>query len=150
MLINQKGDWKADFIEFATAYKGDIPSPNSIVPELLMWETYWRKEYKGSIPSSISETLTKTHPMRASFPNIYAALRLLATIPVTSCKCERAISVLRRVKTYLRNTMHKDRLNALTLMSIHRNIPIDFDNVITRFARKHPRRMDFIDILDSD
>ena len=41
------------------------------------------------------------------------------------------ISVLRRVKTYLRNTMNEVRLNALTLMSIHRDIPIDFDNVIT-------------------
>ena len=126
LFLNQKEDnWKEDFIEFATTYKGDIPSPISISPELLMWETYWRKEYKGSIPSSIAETLKKTFPMRASFPNIHATLRLLATIPVTSCECERSISVLRRLQTYLRNTMGEGRLNALSLMSIHRDIPID-------------------------
>ena len=149
LFLNQKeDDWKEDFIEFAATYKGDIPSPISISPELLMWETYWRKEYKGSTPSSIAETLKKTFPMRASFPNTYATLRLLATIPVTSCECERSISVLRRLKTYLRNTMGQGRLNALSLMSIYRDMPIDFHEVITRFVRKHPRRMELVNILD--
>ena len=149
LFLNQKeDDWKEDFIEFAATYKRDIPSPISISPKLLMWETYWRKGYKGSIPSSIAETLKKTFPMRASFPNIYATLRLLATIPVTSCECERSISVLRRLKTYLRNTMGEGRLNALSLMSIHRDIPTDFHEVIARFVRKHPRRMELVNILD--
>ena len=113
-----------------------------------MWETYWREEYKGSIPSSIAETLKKTFPMRASFPNIYATPRLLATIPVTSCECERSISVLRRLKTYLGNTMGEGRLNALSLMSIHRDIPIHFHEVIARFVGKHPRRIELVNILD--
>ena len=142
--------WQEDFREFALAYKRDLPGVNSISPELLMWDTYWRKEYKGKLPSSISETLKKVCPMKASFPNIHAALRVMATIPVTSCECERSVSVLRRLKTYLRNTMCQNRLNGLSLMSIHRDITIDFNDVITRFVRKYPRRMELLDILEDD
>ena len=124
-FLNHNADrWQEDFRE------RDLPGVNSISPELLMWDTYWRKEYKGKLPSSISESLKKVCPMRASFPNIHAALRVMATIPVTSCECERSVSVLRRLKTYLRNTMCQNRLNGLSLMSIHRDITIDFNDVI--------------------
>ena len=125
-------------MEFAKVYNVDMPSASS-----LMWEMYWRKEYKGELPGSTAET----YPMRASYPNIYYDLCILATIPVTSCECERSISVLRRLKTYLRNTMEQDRLNGLTL-SIHRDIPIKFDDVITHLARQHLRRIELLDIMD--
>ena len=85
-----------------------------------------------------------------AFPNIFAALKILGTIPVTSCECERTISVLRRLKTYLRSSMTQERLNGLAMMSIHRNHPFDVDRVINLFAAKHPRKMVLIDLLDSD
>ena len=85
--------------------------------------------------------------MRKTFPNIYAALRILATIPVTSCECERAVSVLRRLKTYLRSTMLQDRLNGLSLMTVHRDIALNYDEILNRFAREHPQRMELLDIL---
>ena len=145
IFVNQ-ADWKPDFIEFANCYANDLPSSNSILPELLLWETFWRNGYQGNLPSSISKTLKITHKMRRSFTNIYAALRLLATIPVSSCECERAVSVLRRLKTYLRSTMEQSKLNGLSLMSIHR----DFDVILTRFARQHPREVKLVDILSDD
>ena len=86
--------------------------------------------------------------MRKTFPNIYIILRILATIPVTSCECERAVSVLRRLKTYLRNKMSGDRLNGLSLMTIHRDIKLNYEQILTKFARDNPRRMELIDILD--
>ena len=149
-FLNHNADrWKEDFSEFALD-KRDLPGVNSISPELLMWDTYWRNEYKGKLPSPISETLKNVCPMKASFPNIHAALRDMATIPVTSCKYERSVSVLRGLKTYLRNTICQNKLNGLSVMSIHRDIPIDFNDVITRFARKYPRRMELLGILEDD
>ena len=50
---------------------------------------------------------------RTTFPGIYNCLKLLATVPVTTSQCERTISVLRRFKAYLRNTMCQDRFSAL-------------------------------------
>ena len=107
-------------------------------------------EYEGSLPSSITKTLKITHEMRKSFPNIYAALRILATIPVTSCEVEQAVSVLRRLKTYLWSTMENDRLNGLSLMTIHHDIVLNFDEILNRFARDHPRRMELLEIFSDD
>ena len=42
-------------------------------------------------------------------PTIAMLLQLLATWPVTTCSCERSISALRRLKTYLRSTMQQER-----------------------------------------
>ena len=123
-------------------------STNTIIPELHMWETYWSTTHRGAIPSTLSETLQMTLPMKSSFPNIYAALRVLATVPVTSCECERAISVLRRLKTYLRSTMSEERLNGLALMSFHRYYDIDFEDVLNRFARQHARKLELVDVLN--
>ena len=50
---------------------------------------------------------------------------LMATFPVTSCECERLISVLKLIKTSLRSTMTQDRLNGLAMMHYHRDIDID-------------------------
>ena len=35
-------------------------------------------------------------------------------------------------------------------MLIHRDMEIDFEKVITRFANMHPRRMTLANILDTD
>ena len=153
MVVNSDSaidDWKISFMEFAKVYENDLECMNTLVPELLMWQTYWCKEFRGDLPSTVAATLKCIFPIKSSFPNIYSALRVLATIPVTSCECERAISVLRRLKTYLRSKMGQGRLNGLALMSIHRDLPLDIDDVINRFARMHPRRMELIDILDDD
>ena len=61
-------------------------------------------------------------PRYAGFENIKVALRILATLPVTSCECERSFYALRRLKDYARSTMVSERLNGLALMYIHQEI----------------------------
>ena len=39
------------------------------------------------------------------FENIKVILRILGTLPITSCECERSISTLRNLKNYQRSTM---------------------------------------------
>ena len=65
-----------------------------------------------------------------TFPVIYNSLKILGTVPVTSCECERSISVLRRTKTYLRSTMGQDRFSDLALLYIRRDFDINLDQVI--------------------
>ena len=62
-------------------------------------------------------------------------------VPVTTSECERTVSVLRRLKTYLRSTMRQGRLRSLAILNINYTMVIDDDEVIDMFARKHPRRM---------
>ena len=39
------------------------------------------------------------------FPNLYMLLKIAATLPVTTCECERSISTMRRLNNYMRCTM---------------------------------------------
>ena len=49
----------------------------------------------------------------------------------------------------MRSTMTEERLN-LALLSIHRDIDLNMDDIINRVARKNERRMSLINILDTD
>ena len=53
-------------------------------------------------------------------PNIFKVVKLLATMPVSSCKAERSFSTLRRVKDHMRTTMGQDRLSSLNVIAMHR------------------------------
>ena len=46
--------------------------------------------------------------------------------------------------------MTEERLNGLSLLSIHRDIDLNMDDIINRFARKNERRMSLSNILDTD
>ena len=83
---------------------------------------------------------TLVHVDEDYYPNIRSLMMIMVTIPVTSCECERSISLLRLVKSRLRSTMGAERLNALTLMQCHRDVNLDLDKIIDEFARSHPRR----------
>ena len=62
---------------------------------------------------------------------------------------ERGNSALKYVKTELRNTMGQERLNALMLLYIHKDIYIDYNAVIDIFATKYPPKMLFVNLLDT-
>ncbi|CAG2200917.1 unnamed protein product [Mytilus edulis] len=60
------------------------------------------------------------------------------TLSVTS---ERANSSLKYIKTFSRNTMGEERLNALLLLYVHKNIKLDYEKIIDDFSRRNPRKM---------
>ena len=140
-------DWKVKFQDLLSLYKDDLPEPRYLSLELKTWENKWAM-HKGPMPKSLATLLPLID--RQTFPNIFTVLKIAATTPVTSCSCERSISVLRRLKTYLRSTMAQDRMNGLAMLNVHREIPLDTNVVIDRFALEHPRRMKLRDILNSD
>lgn len=124
-------------------YEDELPSPRSFDIELDMWASRWTTESNKSIVESLSspvKALPHTDP--DYFPNIHKLMIIMTTIPVTSCECERSISLLRLVKNCLRARMSEERLNGLALMQYYHDIPIDPDRIVEDFARTHPRRMD--------
>ena len=52
------------------------------------------------------------------FSNPYILLKIAATLPVTSCECERSVSTKRRLNNYTRCAMGEARLSSLTIMYI--------------------------------
>ena len=77
------------------------------------------------------------------FPSVFTAIKIAACMPVRVVPVERSFSTLKRLKTYLRNTMGEERLNGLALMNVHRGIPLDNDGVPDRMSKK-TRRLDFV------
>lgn len=96
-------------------------------------------------PSNLQDTLNACN--ESLYPNIHTILRLLSITPVTSATVERSNSSLRFVKNLYRTTMTEDRLNALLLLFIHKDIPLEYSAVVDMFASRNPRRMTFLNPL---
>ena len=124
----------------SNVYEDDLPNPLGLDCELELWKAYW-VGFEGTHPSSVASTLKAIS--FDSFANIKIALRILATLPVTSCECERSFSAMRRLKNYTRSTMVEERLNGLALMEIHQDIEPSVQQVIDKFAADS-RRIELI------
>ncbi|XP_057297665.1 52 kDa repressor of the inhibitor of the protein kinase-like [Hydractinia symbiolongicarpus] len=137
-------NWKVKVKEFVRLFASDIPAQSNIYAQLDMWEIFWRN-YQGALPTDITSLIKSTS--RQTFPSIHEVLRILATIPVTSCTCERSISGLRRLQTWMRNTMSEERLSSLAVIMFNRSITVNSDEIIDEFAARNKRRMAFSNTL---
>ena len=109
---------------------------------------YSRPEFRqccGAVPSLqllIESNLAET------FSETVLLLKAIITVSMTSCEAERCFSTLKRVKTFLRNTMSEDRLNATTMLSLEKSLTrdsINFNqNVIDMFPQLKNRRAKFL------
>lgn len=77
------------------------------------------------------------------FPNVRNVLKLLVTLPVSSCSVERLFSTVKRVKTAQRASMLTSRLNHLSLISFERELvnSINYDEIIDSFNAHQNRRL---------
>lgn len=88
----------------------------------------------------------QNHNLVETFSEILKLLNIILTTPTTSAEAERSFSTLKRIKSFTRNSMGQDRLNALAFLSIHKeyidSIPLFQDRIIDMFASKN-RRTEF-------
>ena len=122
---------KSAMTELVKLYEGDFLSVASVSAELHCWRTKWKRfaEEHGqdSLPVNAMQSLPHTTQM---FPNIRLALRILCTLPVTSCSSERSHSALKEIKDAHRSTMGYERLAGLTLLYVHRDIAVNVDAIM--------------------
>ena len=79
MAINDCGKFNADTVSKAVSHRNAL--------ERLVWESFWanmQKSNPDSIPDSLEATLKCFLHADGVFTNIEVALRILATIPMTS------------------------------------------------------------------
>lgn len=130
-----------DIINAVQFYGVDITaSVSAVKSEFERWQKKWSTTPIDDCPKNAIESLQSCSP--TSYPNVNILLKIFATLPVTSCSCERSFSSLRVLKSYLRSTMSEDRLNGLAHLFINRQFSMNPDEVLDMFARK-PRRFDF-------
>jgi hypothetical protein len=79
---------------------------------------------------------------RKQFEQVFNLMKILLVCPVSAATCERSFSALRRVKTWLRNTLHQERLNHNLVCLIHRSMMRDLSltNILNDFACRTTRR----------
>lgn len=100
MFDNNKDSNEADFKSLFSFYLSHIDL-STILGELKMWKLKLAR--LNVKPSNGIDALKLCSPM--IFPNIHMLLKILCTLPVSTVTPERMFSNLKRVKSYLRNTM---------------------------------------------
>ena len=116
-VMSKKDNWQASMKDLASLYKADLPAPLSLTTELHCWKRKFMHYESSKLPDGPIDALNECGSRL--FPNISTLLKILSTIPVTSCEAERTFSALRRIKPFLRTTMTEDRLSGPTLLHIH-------------------------------
>ena len=138
-LLNDNSSSIAQLGEF---YKGDLDSA-SLMAEFELFRRH--SEFRAC--KSILEVLQvlNQRQLTHAYPNVTCLYKLCLTLPVTTATTERSFSKLKLVKTALRSTMIEERLSALLLLSLERDLTdqVNFDNVIDAFALSRPRRLLF-------
>lgn len=78
-------------------------------------------------------------------PNLFVALRILLTLPVSVASGERSFSKLKLIKTYIRSTMTQERLEGLATLSIEQELAknIDLDELVNSFTKTKIRKIKF-------
>ena len=96
-------------------FEDDFPKLHILDGELDAWERFWFN-YKESPPNTVLATLRTISTFAESFPNIFIALKLLVTLLITSCECERSFSAMKKLKNYYRSTgRRKTRWNCFNV-----------------------------------
>lgn len=130
------------FIALSKTFSNDFGprSDNILRAELHLW--YMKISGMNKETKSPIELLNVCD--QNTFPNVFEILKVYATLPVSTSTAERSFSTMKRLKTYLRNSMSENRLNGLASMNIHREVQIDPDEIINALATKKNRRLDFV------
>lgn len=140
-------DVKGNLAKLVEQYEEDLPSPASVSSQLHSWKIKWQEQMrqhgKACLPNSPSQALPHATTL---YPDIRVLLLVLCTLPVTSCSSERSFSSLKRIKTYLRSSCGNERLTSLALMHIHRDVPVSSMEIVDKFARLHPRRLQLVNL----
>ena len=130
-----------DIAKVYQAYSADMPGTlDQLHNEFLRWKARWNLEPKK--PDTLAETVSSINQLL--YPNIYIALLILITMPVSSSTAERAFSVMKRVKSYLRANMTTFRMSSLAVLHAHKDTDINLDDIVDVFASRKQRRLAFL------
>ena len=73
---------------------------------------------------------------------VVTLLKLIIVAPATNAESERMFSSMKRIKTYLRSTMGKNRLNHLMILNVHKDLLDDLNliDIANQFVGINQRR----------
>uniref|UniRef100_A0A803U1V3 HAT C-terminal dimerisation domain-containing protein n=1 Tax=Anolis carolinensis TaxID=28377 RepID=A0A803U1V3_ANOCA len=113
-----------------TSHFWTFPAVNSdtLMEEFDMWCRKWEKIAPAEKPTNALEAYLVCDEQ--FFPNVKKLLQISATLPVSTATNERLFSTLKRLKTYTRSTMRRERLTGLAVLSLF------------KISQPHPEQLD--------
>jgi hypothetical protein len=98
--------------------------------------TFLRMEVEKSMTAFQILQYTTENSLIEIFPNLFIALRVLLSLPVSVASTERSFSKLKLIKTHLRSRISQDRFTGLALISIENELSrsLDYCDLIDEFA----------------
>ena len=150
LLLNAaKGVPYDEELKIVTDFYKDDFNEASLKVQLELFTTGYSQAERSSQPSlcEVVEYVKLLSPaMQCGISEVVKLLTLILVMPATNAVSERSASALQRVKTYLRTTMHQDRLNHLMVLHVHKdktdNIPLD--RCVNEFISLNSHRSDKI------
>lgn len=126
---------------FAEHYSSDVDSVEMEVKLLPKLIKRYKEENKYEI-HTLPQLLTLLTEYRLAFHELHKMAVIAVTIPVSSASCERSFSCLRRLKSYLRNTMANERISDLALLAVEKETvkQVDLAAVVEAFDSEHQNR----------
>ena len=130
-------------------FEGDIDVEHLKV-QLSMLPDMIKTAINGSIKRvtnvrTIADAMMQSEIYQSMLCEVHKVLLLYFTFPVTTSTAERSFSSLRRIKTYLRNTMSAWKLNNLLLMHVHQHKTdkLNLVELAKEFISVNSRRMNY-------
>lgn len=125
-LTQQNNETSSNYVK--NFYGDDFDMDRLILHRNMLLDIAQTKNYKlNSVEDVVSFITTHCESTKDMIPEVIKLLNIILTIPVSTCTAERSFSALRRIKTYLRNTMTQQRLNNYMVVHVNREIADDLE-----------------------
>ena len=125
---------KTDANQIVKFYGDDFEEKKLILHRDMFLDICDSKNLKVSNFQDVVTILNSENNLRDLLSEFVKFIRILLTIPVTSCTSERSFSALRRLKTFLRSTMTQKRLNDVAFLHIYKDCTgIDANKIVNVF-----------------
>ncbi|XP_050546313.1 52 kDa repressor of the inhibitor of the protein kinase-like [Daktulosphaira vitifoliae] len=110
---------EAHFLRLAQMYMFDLNEceESVLLAEFKLWKRRLESIKSSNTPRNAMEAIVLCNSQ--IYPNVFKLLQIFATLPVSTASNERSFSNLKRIKTYLRNTMSQGRFNGLAMLAIN-------------------------------
>jgi hypothetical protein len=140
--LNPSSNNFADFSgikQFAEAYTADI---TDLTHELYQAKRLLERMPDEGKPITLVSFVSHIGRYKEAFPELYRLGVIAISLPVSTASCERSFSVLRHIKTWVRNSISNDRLDNVAILAIEREraFSLDNDRIVDAFAAAHKNR----------
>ncbi|XP_032779205.2 zinc finger MYM-type protein 1-like [Daphnia magna] len=129
--------FRDDFEDYGRLFHRDLFLDQAKAKNVTLEDFQSALDFLKSVNEDISQSLTSI------IPEFVKLMKIVLTMPVSTCTAERSFSCLRRLKTYFHSTMTQDRLNHLAVLCCHSDLleSIDLDVLLDEFISKNAIRM---------